>query len=209
MPPPKLIGGFLGRFILVYALLIVPWPGLTAAYGAYFRALGRTVFAHESGRRDVTVEANPDHARFDLDTLFNLANRDQVDASGNVPVRRLGLDSRGVGWVPTALIIALALATPGSGRRRLGIFAACLLCIHCYILFSVAVYIWNNTDAASGLDLVTLNPFWKQVMNGLEETLITQMGPAFVLPVVLWALIAFRRQDYAALLAPRNRRPAS
>ncbi len=192
MPPRKLIVGFLWRVALLYGLLIAPWPGFNAAYGKYFRTLGQTVFAREGERRMLRFEAVPAELHHGLDTRIALANRDQADRDGKGPVHYLELDTRGVGWVPTALLLALILATPVPWRRRGWALLWGLLVVHGYILFSVGVYIWNNS---ADLALLTLTPFWQQVLGGLEETLITQMGASFVVPVLIWILVTLRKQD--------------
>ena len=39
MPSPRILFGFLGRFALLYGLLIIPWPGFNAAYARFFRGM--------------------------------------------------------------------------------------------------------------------------------------------------------------------------
>jgi len=192
MPPRRLIAGFLWRFALAYGLLIAPWPGFNAAYGRYFRSLGQRVFAHESGPRELRFEAVPAELRHRLDTRIVVANRAQFDRNGAGPAKFLELDTRGVGWVPTALTLALILATPIPWPRRSMAVLWGVVAVHGFVLFSVAVYIWNRS---TDLSLVTLSPFWKQAADGLEETLITQLGPSFVVPVLIWILVTIRRED--------------
>lgn len=196
MAPRSLILRFLGGFVFAYALLILPWPGGRELYARYFRTLGRLAFAQEGSRRILRLEPFPAGSGHSLDTQIMLANRGQLDAAGTGPVRILELDTHGVGWVPTALLLALILATPVSrGRRGRALFWG-LLWIHAFILFSLGVYIWNESAA---LSLVTLTPCWKTVADGLEETLITQMGASFVVPVLIWIPLIFRRQDFGRM----------
>ncbi len=195
MPARSLIVGFLWRFALVYGLLIAPWPGFNAVYGKYFRALGQTVFAREGKRRILHFEAVPEELHHALDTRIALANRDHLDPQGRGPVHYLELDARSVGWVPTALLIALVLATPIPWRRRGWSVFLALLAVHGLILFSLAVYIWNHSTE---IFLLALHPFWKQVAGDCEETLITQMGPSFVFPVLIWLVVTLRTEDFIA-----------
>jgi len=192
MPPRRRIVGFLWRFVLAYGLLIFPWPGFNKTYSGYFRALGQMTFSRETGPRYVQFEAVPAELHHRLDTRIALANRAQADHAGNVLVRYLELDTRGVGWVPTALLLALILASPVPWRRRGVALVWGLLAVHGYILFSVACDIWNNSV---DLLLLTLSAFWKSVVEGLDETLVTQMGVSFVVPVFIWMLVTLRRQD--------------
>ena len=195
MPLRSAIVGFSWRFALVYGLLIAPWPGFNAAYGKYFRGLGQMTFAREGERRILYFEAVPAELHRVLDTRIALANRDQLDREGKGPVHYLELDTRGIGWVPTALLLALILATPVPWWRRGWALLWGLLAIHGYILLCVAVYIWTNS---TDLLLLTLSPFWKNMANGLEETLITQMGASFIIPVLIWILITIQMRDVIA-----------
>jgi len=67
-----------------------------------------------------------------------------------------------------------------------------LLLIHCFILFSLQTWIW---DESPDLSLTTLSPFWKTVADDLEYTLVTQLGASFSVPVLIWILVTYRRED--------------
>ncbi len=201
MSPRNLIVGFLWRFALVYGLLILPWPGFNKIYGGYFRTLGQMTFSRDGGQRYLQFEAVPEELHRQLDTRVALVNRDQLNREGKGPVRYLELDSRGVGWVPTALLLALILATPVPWRRRGVAMMLGIISVHGFILFSMASTIWNNS---TDLGLLTLAPFWKSVVAGLDESLITQMGASFVVPVMIWIVVTFRRQDVVGWRAYRE-----
>ncbi len=190
MPRLKAVARFLGCFVVYYGLLIAPWPGWNAVYGRGFRALNQAVFASNQ-HRILRFEAT-DRFRRPIDTQITLANLDRTDAQGHAPGRRLGLDSRGVGWVPTALLIALVLASPVGWRRRGGALLVGLALVQVFILFSVGCYIWSE---ASELGLLALAPWEKSVADGLVETLVTQLGASFVVPALLWLLVTFRIEE--------------
>ena len=193
----KPIVRFLGGFVLLYGLLIVPWPGFPRAYGDYFRSLIRTVFtADSSDRRILRVEQTQDSPP-PIDTKITLANREQIKPDGQGPAKILLLDSRGIGFIPMGLIVALTLATPVPWRRRLPALLAGLLLVHGLVLFSVGVFVWNQS---ADLDLLSLNPFWKWIAAGCEETFVTQLGASFVGPVLIWLVVSFRLQDVSTLL---------
>jgi len=198
MPRPeyKPVLCFLCWFVPVYTLLIVPWPGSRDLYGSYLRSAAKLVLAQNNSRRILRFEEVPVSKRNrTLDTRITVANREQLDASGSGHAVMLDFDSHGIGWVPTALLIALVVATPVSWTRRSQALAWGLLAIHAVVLFSIQVYIWNQSDASNGLNLVELSPFWKTVVNGLEETLVTQLGASFVFPLLIWILTTFRAED--------------
>ena len=201
MPKPELkpVLCFFCWFILVYALLIFPWPGSRDLYGSYLRSVAKVVLAENNSRRILRFEEVPLSKRnHTLDTRITVANREQLDANGSGRAVMLDLDSHGVGWVPTALLTALIVATPVSWSRRAWALLWGLLAVHAVILFSFQVYIWNQSDTASGLDLIAFTPFLKTIVSGLEETLITQLGASFVLPTLIWILATFRGADLRA-----------
>ena len=41
------------RFIVIFGLLIFPWPGWNDLYSGYFRALGQAAFSRDEGPRIV------------------------------------------------------------------------------------------------------------------------------------------------------------
>lgn len=178
---------FCWRFIFVYGLLIAPWPGFNDVYARYFRGLGQFVFAKDNDRCILNFEAVPQDLHHLLDTRIVLINRDQLDRNGQGPVRYLELSTRSLGWIPTALMVALVLATPLTWRRRGWSLLFGILAIHAFILFSVAIYIWNSS---LGFSLIELGPRARQVVAGLEETLVVQMGVSFVVPVLIWMFAA-------------------
>ena len=202
MPRPefKPVLRFLCWFVPVYTLLIIPWPGTRDLYGSYLRSVAKLVLAENHGRRILRFDEVPVSKRNQtLDTRIMVANREQLDTSGSGRAVMLDLDSHGIGWVSTALLIALVVATPVSWARRGWALLWGLLALHAMILFSLLVYIWNQSDTASGLDLIAFTPFWKTIVSGLEETLVTQLGASFVLPVLIWIPATFRARDLRTL----------
>jgi hypothetical protein len=199
MPARSLIIGFLWRLALIYGLLIFPWPGWNQLYGEGFCAVGNDIF----GRRDAGCLLYFEAARqtrglASLDSQIVLGNPQLADKSGNGPALKLGLNTRAIGWIPTALIIALVAATPIPWPRRLRALFLGLVLTQAFILASVAIYIGNESTEVS---LRVLSPFWKQVFADGEYTLITQMGASFSVPLLIWILVTFREQDRKLLVS--------
>ena len=118
LPLKKIIGPGI-RFAVIFGLLIFPWPGLNDIYGGYFRALGQAVFSGQNEQRIVKFQPQRvQHGFSSLDTQLSLSNRALVDSSGQGKVVEVSLDTRSIGWLPTALTLALILATPVPWRQR-------------------------------------------------------------------------------------------
>ena len=189
------VARFLCGFAIIYGLLILPWPGLGETYGRHFREICRLAFSGDGGRLLVRFAPMATGSRHPIDTQIALANRDQLDRNSIGPAVILGVSSRRAGWLPAVLTAALILATPVAWRRRAWALLGGLLLIHGFTLCFVGIYIWNNS---AGLGLVSFTPFWKQVAMGVEQTL-TQSGANFAVPVLVWMLVIFRRQDFAGI----------
>jgi hypothetical protein len=191
----SLIPGFLIRFVLFFGLLILPWPGWNELYGQGFRAIGNAIFARDGEKCVLYLAAHRQTQGFSaLDTRITIGNRELVDSAGKGPATMLGIDTRSIGWIPTALTITLIVATPIPWQRRLWALVLGFILIQGFIAFSIWVYIWNESTNVS---LVTLSPFWKQIADGLQYTLVTQMGISFTVPVLVWISVTFQRGDTA------------
>ena len=193
MPPRKTILAFLVRFVLLFALLAAPWPGVKSATGGYFRALCRSVFSADDGRRELSFETpGADSPRPD-DTRVVIVNKALMNPDGSGPVRNLDV---GFGWQAVALLLALIFATPIPWKRKAWALVWGLLGIHCFLLLFLALCIWTESAEIS---LVVLSPFWKAIAIAVQEVLKGQLDLAA--PILIWVLATFRRGD----LAPRGK----
>ena len=157
--------GFLLRFVAIFGLLIVPWPGWNQAYSHYFQSLGQMVFNPSGETRRMVVFAPASGKIPGMDTRLTLENAELADSTGKGLVEATELDSRSIGWVPTALTAALVLATPIPWRRRLIALAGGLVLIHLFIFFTLQSWIWNNSV---DLSLLTLSSFGQRVVGELN-----------------------------------------
>jgi len=184
----KNIGFFALRVFVIYIMLLLPWPGWGAAYDAWFRSLGRV--AASGGPWVVRVEPVPAEEKSPLTTRFHVGNPLMRDSQGNIMGKVLGLDSWGVGWVPTAIVISLIVATRLPMRRRFSALAWGLLLINLYIAFCLRVYLWDGTA-----DLFDAGTLARSISGALSYTLVTQMGAGFAVAVLIWLAVTIRAQD--------------
>lgn len=187
---------FAGWWLLIYGLLIAPWPGAKPLYASYFRSLGRMIFADNGGQRRLDFQPlnDPEH-RWppNFDTAIILANRD-LQANGQGKRFMLTVDAWQMGWTPTAFLVALVLASPVPWRRRRWALLWGLLAIHAFVLMTLGIFIWNESTR---LYWVTLTPFWKGIANWLESVALAPVGPSFFAAALIWMLVTLRRQDLA------------
>jgi hypothetical protein len=183
---------FLLRFIVIFGLLIAPWPGWNQIYARYFQALGQMALGTPAGSKRVVIIGPASGKDPALDTRITLGNSTVSDGNGHGIACATEIPSRSIGWVPTALTLALVLATPIPWKRRLGALVGGLALIHLFIFLTLQSWIWNNL---AGVSLATLSAFWQRAAYELNYALMTQLGASFTIPVVIWVLVTFRRQD--------------
>ncbi len=201
------IWGFGLRFLAYYCLLVAPWPGWNSVYGAWVRVLGRAAYTHDRGRWHAEFEPLARTPERPLDTRIALIDREAPTIDGRFPAAFLDIDTRGIGWVPTALFAALALAMPLPYRRRGRALLLGLVAMHAWLLVEIGVHLADHADAIPGEGPDGLSRLLKATLDGLDETLIVQLGASFVAPVVLWAMIMLNSRDLRTLSHETSPRP--
>ncbi len=190
MFPARRIAGFVVRSLLFYGLLIVPWPGLMDAYSAFFRACGNQLFKSFGSQGAVSFRppSTPDAA---WDTEVLLKNRQRSSSW------LMAYDTRRSGYLPTAALIALTLASPITWRRRGQALVWGLILVNVFIAVRVAVslvYQFRNVD------LYVFRPFWDRAITITYEAVSVSILTSCLVPVLIWMLVCFRGEDLAPFI---------
>ncbi len=188
MPRFSPIAGFLSRTILLYALLVAPWPGWERMGGAYFQGLADWIFGGVGPHREISFEALPERPGRTRAVIVNPA---LMDSNGAGPVRNVDLDLDRLAIRPVALLIALIVATPVPWRRRgWGADPGPGHPGHLCLLIFVGYCLWVES---AEVHLVEFSPAGKAVATGIEQAILGQV--VIALPVLLWILVTLRRED--------------
>lgn len=187
---------FLLRFTLVFVLLMAPWPGWVDGYGEYFRALGRKCLRHPGGGGLAKFTRSP--APSDgLDITIYLTNADMVERGGNAPATWVKIGSRVLGLIPTALLMALILATPVPWWRRARALGWGLVWIHGFIVTAIFLAICRQFQIAqTSLGVFEWSPPGKWIVEWLYQIAVEHIGARLALTVVIWVLVTFTREDW-------------
>jgi hypothetical protein len=215
--PQLRVWRFVLRFALLYALLILPWPGLHYAVGTYVQAFGSRIFG-QSGREFMNgldhkttdkvttsvhhvvlfrpigpVDKSYSAATDTIVVLFNFDALDKTKSGGY----KIGLESKTYFWLPFAFYLALAGATPMPWRRRAWALFWGFLTANVLLTLTLAVYL---ADHASDISMIVLSPFWKSAVHGLTSLLLVVSGPSTFIYLLVWPFACFRREDLARLI---------
>lgn len=174
------------RLLILYALLIAPWPGLKAGYGAVFRGAANSVLTGLDLHRSVELRAPAEpHAAWDVEMHFQEV---RTQRRGHVEY-----SSRAWGYLPTAAVIALTLATPLTWPRRRRAVASGLVLVHVFIAARVAAAVVYALYVGHGVGLSDFTVRAAQVvLLSLSSSPVTTYAAA----VVIWLIVAFRREDW-------------
>jgi len=206
MLPPKAITRFALLVAVFFAALMWPWPAWERAYAAYFRGFGDIAFSQfwfwSAGQvrfldlhsptlfNDLdaaTPGELPGHVQLPRpdgvkDTLMVLMNR---NAPGSIGQLRTG--SRYIDYGPTAVLLALGLATPIPWRRKAWLAAVGLVLVHVFIVVRLSLTLFN---AGFGADkkyaLCRPGPWITDVFVRAENVLADNPTVSFVAPFFIY-----------------------
>ena len=173
-------------FLLVYGLLIVPWPGLEHAYGVLFRAGGNLLFGSLGGSVDFSFRPHPaDTGRGD--TQLVLHQRQSKTSKGR------SLKSRELGYMPTAVAVSLLVAGSGCAPRRWRALALVFILVQGFIAVRMGLTIIEGLTTGGEAALLVVRPFWQKVIERACMALVRAPASAYVIPIAIWGVVALRR----------------
>ena len=195
MLPARWTRRFVLRLLLLYGLLVVPWPGLQEGYAALFRAGGNQLFRSfgSPGTVDFRTLA-PAWKACDTDVVFR--------NPGHGVILWLRYSSRHAGYLPTATLIALVLATPTPWSRQWRALLLGLALVNGFVVVRVALALVRGFR---GVDLFVYGPFGDAVVDIAFQAVFVSSVTSCVVPALIWILVTFRREDFDTVL--RKRRP--
>ena len=193
-PGRRAAGAFFLRLVLWYAVLAAPWPGVAGAYAAVYCGVANAVFG-DFGRGEVRFRPTATgHGRLDVDIGLRRGGA-AADAA------RAPHSSRVTGFLPTAELAALVLASPIQRRRKVRALGWGMLALHLFLLGRLWIMLlsWFAQDSP----WQTLHPgsATSAFLALATEVLVVSPTPSFLVPLVIWLPVTFRRADLAVLAA--------
>ena len=180
-------------FIVVFAVFIAAWPWLGGTYAAVFRAGGNVVFcAFGNDGRVRFLPFSSLNERQDIEVV--VSNR-RTGAG-----RRIAGSSRFQGFMPTAFVLALILASPIPWSRRWRAAAWGFVLVNVYVALRILVFLLAVFSGDDTLALFSPGPFWQAVLEFLSWVLAVSFAGWLIVPLPIWALLSFRRSDWPTIL---------
>ena len=191
MPDPKRLLLLVWRFVVLFGLLVFPWPGFREQFARGLQCEARLFFHLVLPGQAVEV-CYADRANYKAgDTLIRKLPAAGSQRGSQVTVTTLVCDSRSLGWMPHAMILALCVATPLRWRKwwkvaLTGFLGTHLLVCATFMMASFSTY----ADEIS-------SPLARWLVVGADHILVNNLWVSFVGPFVMWivALVVFGYAD--------------
>jgi hypothetical protein len=184
---------------------MAPWPGVRAAYSKFYRSGAAFLFGSFGSKGVVCFRQSGD---VEYDINVGLYNRDRRNWDGIVVGVWAHHTSRRDGYMYTAFMTALILATPIPFRRKGWALLCGLILMHGFIALKLAIRILHAFNSEPQLSLFAPNPFWKQVLSITHEAFAVNVTFGFIVSFFIWILVSFRREDWSRILMQKSPRGA-
>ena len=189
--------------LLTFVPLLAGWHGPERAYAYVYRSYGNILFARfwiwpDAGVRfldlesleagDVAPGAADIEATGDFDTLMELRLR---RSPSSIAYGYLRTSCRLGAYWPTAMLIALVVATPVPWSRRGWALLWGVLLVHVFIALKLTLTLTANGFAAPGKRYALFEPsqFWREILVGVEGVVSDNPVFPFVVALFVWLLV--------------------
>lgn len=197
---------FVGGVLVLFVVLSLPWPGVRSAYMAAFRSAanalikehvfgrgGRAGFLPPEDGDDASAQgSSPWHAR------VLVANMNTGTG------KRIELSIRNHGYVPMAALLALVALTPLPWWRRLLSLVAGLAILHVLIFVRMLLPIIATLAEPGPQAPYDLSDITRSVLEWALNVYVHPPGNSYILPLIVWVLVAFRLRDWYVGVGPRG-----
>jgi hypothetical protein len=195
------IGGFALRFALAYGLLVLAWPLLRPVFRPCYCALGNLLFGDGLLGGEASAHFRPlelsGQGDVELDIGLVLTKR------GPPPVTaRMENNSRLVGYMPMVSLVAFVLASPIPWKRRRRALLIGLALVSAFVAVRMAIPILRDFSNPDALQVFRPGASARRLLEIAERALLRAPASFFVVPIFLWILVAFRREDWEIVAEP-------
>lgn len=196
----------LWRFLILvgvtYGLLIVPWPGVRDIYGSMYMEVANATLGSRGGALEIRFR-RPKQGTTAQGQDIELAARE----TATYRVRRVPINTRLDGYLPTALLLSLTLATPIGWTRRGWAIILGMGCMHLLIAARLGIAILKAL-VTSPPYFQDLSAFWIRATHAAYGLAMQSPASSFLIPIVIWGLVTLRRDDWARFMrSPHRHQP--
>lgn len=189
-------------FVLAYCLLLAPWPGLREGYGNFFQAMGNLCLGTLGEDSRFVWRAEGDFEGLEHNTEIHMYRHETVPGKYRVFVA----NHYRKGYLPTAMLVAMVLATPMRLSRRLRCLALGVVLLHVFIGFRLLVKLTLLFSLRNGWALFEIDSGSRAALRFVVEALYTRLLGTFIAPIFVWLAVCFRSSQLLRFLSQESER---
>lgn len=184
----KTIVAFFLRMSLIYGVLVLPWSGWREGYMGFFRSTGSVALSSWGSGGSVRFDPRTEPGKPWSTRLIFKSTRTNVTGDVFFEARQ--------GYLATALIFALVLATPVPWSRRCKALMWGMLLINAFVFFRTGLTITHLFSDGSQHAVIELSQFWKEALGLAVKTLNRSPEFTYVMPLFIWIVVTLRKSDF-------------
>ena len=191
--------GFLLRFLALYLLLMIPWPGVESTYRSIFIRTGSFLYSNLGEYYDVTPAPATQEGK-GPDVLIVVPRRDMNQ------LVELGISSREVGYLSTAVAISLILATPLAWLRRLRVLVLGVGLTLLFVAVRPLPLVLYTSTADPQILRGTVDPTtFQETLGAIVKFFGFGQPLSYIVPIIIWILVAVRPDVLVRLMPELGR----
>ena len=193
----KRVVSFLCVCAFVYALMMGLWWVWGGVYTRLYSTGANHLFGSFGSR--ALVDFIPSRDAVD-EIKITFYDRQRIDRRVRpIPLMRIVHDVHYGVYIYVAFLVALIVATPVPRRRRAWALLWGLLVIHAFMAIRLALLTVQLLSSRQ-IGLLALARFWQYLLVWGEQVFVINILPSFVVVIVLWVLLSFRREDWSGIV---------
>lgn len=173
--------------------------GLSEGYATGLRSVSSITFQNWFDKGLILI--GPEKSSFDesMDTsvrFFNLAQHEKaIKDQTKVYSVTLFYNSYIRGFLMTAFFLSLAIASPISLKRKAWGALIGFLLLQVFVLFRTYINLYYTLQQNPKLAIVNPSGFVQSLVIALDASLVKNIVISFIVPLILWAIVMFSRED--------------
>ncbi len=192
----RILVSFFIKLVVVYALFLALWVGVSDWYPEKFQTIGSVVIRkaiQATGSRWVVL-LNPMEDRVGrFDTSLAVLNKE---------TRGLGqqaMSSLSIAYLPMAMTLSLILATPVPWKRRIIATILGSFLVSAWISLALFFMVLNAYCGPPPLGMYAAGAWLTKPISFVTWVVSVSTVPQFVVPVFIWLLVTVRGDDVQRL----------
>lgn len=182
------VAKFLCLFVVVYGILVSPWPGFDRAYAMFYREALVFLSGSLAGNGSVRLERSVE-PEYDIRIVFY--DSSQLGPDGEATgIGFFGQNSRQDAYVFVAFAVALVLATPLPWKRKTWAMVWTIAAVHLFISFKLGIWILYGLTK-DPFRLFAGRRFLIGAVSVTKEVCVRNINFGLILCVLIWVVASF------------------